>query len=167
MAGFGGDRNRAIRMLEESAAYPSDVQADAAIILTLVYNREGRYDDALRVLEGLRQRFPRNRLLWLETGGTDMRAGRPARALEYLDTGIAMFEGDPDRRFRGRPLAPSGAWAPGRPGESLQRAGRRDPWVTGATPGNRKRVGETAPPNTAVAALAKRPPLAVRKPNAF
>jgi len=95
MAGFGGDRNRAIRMLEESAAYPSDVQADAAIILTLVYNRERRYDDALRVLEGLRQRFPRNRLLWLETGGTDMRAGRPARALEYLDTGIAMFEGDP------------------------------------------------------------------------
>lgn len=95
VAGFGGDRTRAIRMLEESAAYPSDVQADAAIILTLVYNREGRYDDALRVLEGLRQRFPRNRLLWLETGGTDMRAGRPARALEYLDTGIAMFEGDP------------------------------------------------------------------------
>jgi tetratricopeptide (TPR) repeat protein len=24
-----------------------------------------------------------------------MRAGRPARALEHLDTGIAMFEGDP------------------------------------------------------------------------
>jgi tetratricopeptide (TPR) repeat protein len=95
LAGFGGDRQRAIRMLEESAAYPSDVQADATILLVLVYNKEERYDDAMRLLEGLRREFPRNRLLWLESGATDMRAGRPARALEFLDAGIAMFERDP------------------------------------------------------------------------
>ena len=94
MAGFGGDRERAIRLLEESAAYPSDVQADATIVLTLVYNKEKRYDDAARLLAGLRGMFPRNRLLWLESGATDMRAGRPARALEFLDAGIAMFERD-------------------------------------------------------------------------
>ena len=94
IAGFGGDRERAIRLLEESAAYPSDVQPDAAIVLTLVYNKEERYDDALRVLAGLRRQFPRNRLLWLESGATDMRAGRPARALEFLDAGVAVFERD-------------------------------------------------------------------------
>jgi tetratricopeptide (TPR) repeat protein len=94
MAGFGGDRARAIRMLEESAAYPSDVQVDARVLLALVYNKERRYDDALRLLEGLRRQFPRNRLLWLESGATEFRAGRPVRALEFFDAGIAMYERD-------------------------------------------------------------------------
>jgi tetratricopeptide (TPR) repeat protein len=94
IAGFGGDRQLAIRMLEESAAYPSDVQVDAAVLLVLVYNKERRYDDALRLLEDLRGRLPRNRLLWLESASTELRAGRPVRALEFLEAGIAMFEGD-------------------------------------------------------------------------
>ena len=94
LAGFSGDRNLAIRMLEESAAYPSDVQVDARVLLVLVYNKERRYDDALRLLEGLRQDLPRNRLLWLESGAAEMRAGRPARALEFLEAGIARFERD-------------------------------------------------------------------------
>lgn len=94
VAGFSGDRERAIRMLEESAAYPSDVQVDAVFLLVLVYNKEKRYDDALRLLEELRGQFPRNRLLWLESGATSFRAGRPARALDLLDAGIAMFERD-------------------------------------------------------------------------
>jgi tetratricopeptide (TPR) repeat protein len=95
LAGFSGDREVAIRLLEESAAYPSDVQTDARILLVLVYNRERRYDDALRLLEGLRRDFPRNRLLWLETGATEKRAGRLARALEFLDAGIGFFDADP------------------------------------------------------------------------
>ena len=94
LAGFDGDRQLAIRMLEESAAYPSDVQADAAVLLVLVYSKERRYDDARRMLEDLRRRFPRNRLLWLESGSTELRAGRPGRALELLDAGIAAFERD-------------------------------------------------------------------------
>jgi len=94
LAGFGGDRERAIQLLEASAAYISDVQIETSLVLVLVYNREERYDDAQRVLAGLRRQFPRNRLLWLESGATDMRAGRPASALEFLDTGVAMFERD-------------------------------------------------------------------------
>ena len=96
IAGFGGDRDRAIRMLEESAAYPSDVQADAAIVLTLVYNKEDGTTMRCGCWRGCASSFPRNRLLWLESGATDMRAGRPARALEYLDAGIAMFERRPE-----------------------------------------------------------------------
>lgn len=95
LAGFGGGRERAVSLLEESSAYPSDVQNDAITLLALVYNRERRYDDALRMFAGLRQKFPRNRLLWLESGATDMRAGRPVAALAFLDAGLAMFERDP------------------------------------------------------------------------
>lgn len=94
IAGFGGDLQRAMRLLEDCAAYPGDVQIETRLVLVLVYNRERRYDDALRVLEDLRRQFPRNRLLWLETGATDMRAGRAARALESLEIGIAAFERD-------------------------------------------------------------------------
>src|SRR5512139_321656 len=35
LAGFSGDRELAVRMLEESAAYPSEVQSDARILLVL------------------------------------------------------------------------------------------------------------------------------------
>jgi tetratricopeptide (TPR) repeat protein len=101
LAGFSGDRQLAIRMLEESAAYPSDVQADARILLVLVYNKERRYSDAQRLLEGLRRDFPKNRLLWLESGSAEMRAGRPAQALEFLDAGIAMVEQDPRQKAFG------------------------------------------------------------------
>ena len=101
LAGFSGDRNVAVRMLEESAAYPSDVQVDARVLLVLVYNKERRYDDALRLLEGLRRDLPGNRLLWLESGAAEMRAGRPARALEFLEAGIARFERDPRQKAFG------------------------------------------------------------------
>ena len=95
LAGFSGGRDHAIRQLEECAAYASDVQTEARLALVLIYNREQRYDDASRVLMVLREQFPKNRLLWLESGATDMRAGRPGRALAILDMGVAMFERDP------------------------------------------------------------------------
>lgn len=95
LVGFGGGRDHAIRLLEECAAYSSDVQTEARLALVLIFNREKRYEDALRMLAALRGEYPRNRLLWLETGATDMRAGRAAQALAFLDTGVAMFERDP------------------------------------------------------------------------
>ena len=52
-------------------------------MLVLLYNREGRYDDALRTIDELQRRFPRNRLLWLSgltAGGGGCPAGR-ARSL--------------------------------------------------------------------------------------
>ena len=80
LAGFGGGRERGIRMVEEAAAFPSDVQPNARFSLIVIYNREKRYDDALRVIGELQRQFPRNRLLWLEAGSTALRADRPADA---------------------------------------------------------------------------------------
>jgi len=95
LSGFEGGRDHAIRLLEECAAYASDAQTEARLALVLIYNREKRYDDAFRALAVLREQYPRNRLLWLESGATDMRGGRPGRALAYLNVGVAMFERDP------------------------------------------------------------------------
>ena len=50
LAGFDGGRERGIALIEAAAAYPSDVQANALFTLVVIYNREGRYDDALRAI---------------------------------------------------------------------------------------------------------------------
>ena len=101
MAGFGGGRERGLRMVEEAAAYPSDVQTNARFTLIVIYNREARFDDALRVIAELQRNYPRNRLLWLEAGSTALRAGRAAMARQSLEHGLAMLADDPRPRAFG------------------------------------------------------------------
>jgi tetratricopeptide (TPR) repeat protein len=94
LAGFGSGRERGLRLVEDAARFPSHVQSNALFMLVLLYNREARYDDALRVIGELQNRYPRNRLLWLEAGGTAMRAGRPAAANAMLEEGLARLSRD-------------------------------------------------------------------------
>ena len=68
--------------------------------LVLVYNRERRFDDALRMLRQLREMYPRNRLVVLELGATALRAGRFADADGVLTSGLAML------RHESRPKIP-------------------------------------------------------------
>jgi tetratricopeptide (TPR) repeat protein len=101
VVGFGGDKERGLRMVEEAARYPGDNQEDARFALILLYNRERRYADALKELEILRERYPRNRLVWLEIGSTNLRAGRPADAERVLNDGLARFVNDQRERMYG------------------------------------------------------------------
>jgi tetratricopeptide (TPR) repeat protein len=101
VAGFGGGKERGLRMVEEAADYPGDSRVDARFALILMYNREKRYDEALKQLAVLRDRYPRNRLVWLETGATNLRAGRPADAERALDEGINRFDRDARPRMFG------------------------------------------------------------------
>jgi tetratricopeptide (TPR) repeat protein len=106
LAGFRGGRELGLRLIEDAARYPSDVQPNALFTLILLYNRESRYDDALNVIRQLQARYPRNRLLRLEAGGTALRAKRPAEARVWLEEGLAQLAHDP------RPRAPGeeGRW---------------------------------------------------------
>jgi tetratricopeptide (TPR) repeat protein len=61
VVGFGGGRERGLRMIEEAATYPGDSQVDAKFALVLLYNRERRFDQALKIVRELQARFPRNR----------------------------------------------------------------------------------------------------------
>jgi tetratricopeptide (TPR) repeat protein len=101
LVGFGGGREQGLRLVENAARYPSDVQSNALFTLILMYNREARFDDALRAIEQLQHRYPRNRLLWLEAGGTALRAGRPADARHSLEEGLARLARDPRPRATG------------------------------------------------------------------
>ena len=118
VAGFGGGRDRGIQMLRETAESDldgrtptaprdarvetgNDVRADALFALILVYNRERQYDAALQALERLRRIYPRNRLLWLESGSTALRAGRGQQADELLSQGLAALAKDQRPRMPG------------------------------------------------------------------
>jgi tetratricopeptide (TPR) repeat protein len=101
VVGFSGGKERGLQMVEEAAAYPGDNQEDARFALILLYNREKRYDDALKVLALLRERYPRNRLVWFETGATALRAGRAADAERALNDGLTRFVDDRRPRMFG------------------------------------------------------------------
>ena len=101
LAGFSGGRADGIRLVEEAAAYPSDIQANARFSLIIIYNREGRHADALRVIRQLQASYPRNRLLALEAGSTALRAGQPAEALHAIDEGWRLAAHDSRPRAYG------------------------------------------------------------------
>jgi tetratricopeptide (TPR) repeat protein len=101
VAGFGGGKERGLQMIQDAAAFPGENQDDARFALTLLYNREKRYDDALQVLGLLREKYPGNRLAWLESGSTCLRAGRPADAERFLNDGFARFAADKRQRMFG------------------------------------------------------------------
>jgi tetratricopeptide (TPR) repeat protein len=101
VAGFGGGREQGLQLVEGAAGYPGDNQVDARFALLVLYNREHRYGDALTQLAALREKYPRNRLMWLESGSTSLRAGRPAEADHFLSDGFARFATDPRPRMYG------------------------------------------------------------------
>ena len=100
LVGFDGGKEEALRLVEEAAAYPGDSEAEAKFALVLLYNREKEFDQAQRVLGELKRRYPRNRLVWLESASTwlrDERANMAERDLRHgfeqllQDNRIRMF----------------------------------------------------------------------------
>jgi tetratricopeptide (TPR) repeat protein len=100
LAGLRGN-SRAVTLVEQAARHPGDAQPKALFALILLYNRQRRYADALQVIGELQRRFPRNRLLWLEAGGTALRAGRLHEARAALEEGLARLSHDPRSRAAG------------------------------------------------------------------
>ena len=98
--GLGGGRERGIQLVEAAAAYPSETQTNARLALVAIYNREGRYEDAVRLLVDLQRRYPRNRLLWLEASAAAARARRSHEASRFIADGWRKFTED------SRPKAP-------------------------------------------------------------
>ena len=101
VAGFGGDGEKGLRLVEAAAAYGGDNQTDARLALVLLYNREERYVDAMAQLAILRAQYPRSRLFWLEGGATALRAGRAEEADRLLTEGLTRLATDTRTRMYG------------------------------------------------------------------
>jgi tetratricopeptide (TPR) repeat protein len=100
IVGFGGDKEKGIRLLEAASKTP-DAHMDASVALILIYSREGRHADALRLLRETEVDYPRNRLLVLEEGAAAIRAGLPREAEATLTRGLKAFDADPRQKIPG------------------------------------------------------------------
>ena len=101
VSGLDGDRRLGIRLVEQTAATPGEMQASAMFSLIVIYNQQQRYGDAVAIIHRLQVLFPRNRLLWLEAACTQLRAGRAAEARASIEHGLAMLDADPRPRADG------------------------------------------------------------------
>lgn len=141
MVGFGAGRDEGLRLIREAANYDGDTRTEAAFGLVLLYNREREFVAAEQVLRDLKRRYPRNRVVWLESAATALRDDRPALAASALRQGFSMLETDARARMPGE----DGLWRylRGKARVELKRdaAARRDllaaleldarQWVTG------------------------------------
>ena len=100
MVGFGGGKEKGISLLQ-AAAQQRDARVEARTALLLIFTREQRYADALRVARELETDFPRNRLFTLEVGSSALRAGQFAEADVVLTRGLAAFDRDPRPKLAG------------------------------------------------------------------
>jgi tetratricopeptide (TPR) repeat protein len=121
VAGFGGGRDRGLRMIEDATTVSAENRTDARFALVLLYNREKRYSDAVAVLDDLHRQYPRNRLVVLEAGATALRGGDAAGADRRLTAGLGMFADDRRDKIPGE----AGLWHLKR-GAARVQLGRRE-----------------------------------------
>lgn len=100
VVGFGGGKARGIALIE-AASRAIDTHVDAKVALLLIYTREGRHADVVRIAHELEAEFPRNRLFTLEAGSAAIRAGRALEADATLTRGMAAFDKDDRRKIPG------------------------------------------------------------------
>ena len=92
VVGFGGGKEKGLQMVEGAAVYRGDSQTDARFALILLYNREQRYDDALKLIASVANR------VMPSVSSRSASAARPARRLVApLSSHIRRFLGNRSR----------------------------------------------------------------------
>ncbi|MFN7944599.1 MAG: tetratricopeptide repeat protein [Blastocatellia bacterium] len=85
MVGTRGSRSKGLAMLEDAMNKGHYINDDARVILIAIYQNEKRPEDALKQLQNLSQRFPRNYLIRLETASTLSQLQRSAEAFAIYE----------------------------------------------------------------------------------
>ena len=152
LVGFDGGKAEAIQLIEEAAAWPGETRSEAQFALALLYNRERRYGAAQRVIGDLQRRFPRNRLTWLESAATWLRADRPVQAERAIVTGFAVLAADTRVRMageaavwrlkRGAARVAAGRSADALPDLEAAEAADAAPWVAGQAQIERGKIAD-------------------------
>jgi tetratricopeptide (TPR) repeat protein len=100
IVGFGSGKAEGIALLEGATRDP-ETRVDAEFALMLIYSREGRHNDVVRIAHKLSTEFPKNRLLVLEEGAAAIRAGRASEADATLTRGLEGLVRDTRPRVPG------------------------------------------------------------------
>jgi tetratricopeptide (TPR) repeat protein len=87
LVGIGGDgKDLGIRQIENTARMGDQGVTDAKMMLLIVYNREGRHDDALKLVDELHAKYPRNFLFEMSRAQVLRKMGKFDRANETYMT---------------------------------------------------------------------------------
>ena len=140
IGGVGGGKEKGIALLEAATKDP-EARVDAQAALMLIYSREGRHNEVVRIAHQLSVEYPKNRLFVLEEGAASIRAGRGVEADAALTRGMEMLAKDTRPRVPGeealwlykRGLARLNLNRPGPSAEDLNRGLASGPtnWVRG------------------------------------
>src|SRR5215510_5307260 len=85
-----------IQQLETAAAKGKTNSTDARMMLIVVYNREKRYDDALKIVSELHMRYPRNFIFEMAKASTYGKMKRWDDAVQTYEQILAKVEGKKD-----------------------------------------------------------------------
>jgi tetratricopeptide (TPR) repeat protein len=85
LAGFHGDKEKGMRIVQDVAQNGKLDKVDAEIFLCALYRRENHPDRAVPVIQDLIRRFPRNYLLRLELSVMYSMAGDKVHGLEAVE----------------------------------------------------------------------------------
>jgi tetratricopeptide (TPR) repeat protein len=81
LVGVSGDRKKGLRYLREVSQANVTSSNDAALALSLFLRREQRYEEALKLVKGLSERYPRNFLIAVEYANLLNAAGHGLEAI--------------------------------------------------------------------------------------
>jgi tetratricopeptide (TPR) repeat protein len=81
IAGIHGNKNKGLKMLAEAGAAGGETSTDARVALALFLRREGRFDEALKLVQALNEEHPRNFLFALEEANLLAAAGKNQEAV--------------------------------------------------------------------------------------
>ncbi len=85
IGGFHGSRDRGLEELKKVADHGLYANDDARVVLITFYARENRFSEALKLLEILTEKYPRNDLFRLERAGTLAGLGRRSESYSLYD----------------------------------------------------------------------------------
>lgn len=84
IGGVHGSKEEGLKQLETAAAHSTFAHDEASVILALLYDREKKHEQALKILQELSDRYPRNYLFRFETAGMLTKTG-------HIDEAMATY----------------------------------------------------------------------------
>ena len=121
MLGYHGNRERGLEELKRAAEHGHWAQTDAKTFLAILYVREKRYEDALRILRELEQAYPRNFVVPQQIARVHKSKGDWSKTAETYDSILRKYES----RAAGYSKLPA-AKVYYQAGEAYARAGEED-----------------------------------------
>ena len=91
LVGVSGNKQKGMAYIREVAYGNSLANMDAKIALALFLRHEQKYDECLKLVKGMTERYPRNFVAALEYGNTLNAAGKGREALDYYEQLLAAI----------------------------------------------------------------------------